>query len=306
MRVRTVLGTTGPAEQGHAPWSRPNARRDEAAGEANEAAGARSAMSTRVLDLRRCARRDPLPVLELGDVSATDLEAARTNWRERMASEHASARVFGALVGGMMNAGLPADETYRVADMVRQELDHARLCARVLVSLGAEPIATLSELPAVPEHTDATPLEAVLRNIISIGCCSETVAVALVATEREQAGPPQVRRVLDQILRDEIKHSRFGWRLMSRLAPSLTPAERSSLSDYLVDAFAHQIRFHAPFLDMPCATEAGLAIGAPHGRSNWLVFVATMEDIVVPGLERCGLAAAEAWRDVAPRERVAA
>ena len=115
-----------------------------------------------------------------------------------------------------------------------------------------------------------------------------------------------MRRVLDQILRDEIKHSRFGWRLISRLAPSLTPQERESLDEYLVDAFTHQIRFHAPFLDMPCADDAGLAIGAPHGRSNWLVFVATMDDIVVPGLERCGLAATRAWRSVTPRERVAA
>jgi hypothetical protein len=305
--MRAVLGAAGAAEQERfASWSRAHEKRRDEAREANEGAVPRCAMSSRILDLRRCARRDPLPVLDVGDVAALDLEAARTNWMERMASEHASARVFGALVAGMMNAGLPADETYRVADMVRQELDHARLCARVLVSLGAQPVAELAELPPVPEHADATPLEAVLRNVISIGCCSETVAVALVATEREQAGPPPVRRVLDQILRDEIKHSRFGWRLVSRLAPSLSPRERASLGDYLVDAFAHQIRFHAPFLDMPCASDAGLAIGAPHGRSNWLVFVSTMEEIVVPGLERCGLAAAEAWREVAPTARVAA
>lgn len=253
-------------------------------------------MST--LDLRRHVRRDPMPGFDLGDVSAADLEAARTNWRERMVSEHASARVFGALVGGMMRAGLPADETYRVAEMVRQELDHARLCARVLASLGGEPVAPMPELVELPDHADTTPLEGVLRNVISIGCCSETVAVALVATEREEAGPPAVRRVLDQILRDEIKHSRFGWRIASRLAPSLSAKERRSLSSYLVDAFAHQVRFHAPFLDMPCAEDAGRAIGAPHGRSSWLVFVSTMNDIVVPGLERCGLAAAEAWREV--------
>ena len=252
------------------------------------------------LDLRRFARRDPLPAIELGDVTPADLEAARANWKARMVSEHASARVFGALVGGMMRAGLAAEETYRVAEMVRQELDHARLCARVLHALGVEPVASLPRLAAVPDHADATPLEGVLRNVISIGCCSETVAVALVATEREQAGPPAVRRVLDQILRDEIKHSRFGWRILSRLAPSLSPVERASLNAYLVDAFAHQIQFHAPFLTMPCASDAGLAIGAPHGRSNWLVFVSTMTRIVVPGLEKCGLAGYDAWREVAP------
>lgn len=261
-------------------------------------------MST--LDLRRDARRGALGPLDLAGVSPVDLESARTNWKERMVSEHASARVFGELVGGMMRAGLPAEETYRVADMVRQELDHARLCAKVLVAIGVEPVADLPELVHVPSHEDATsPLEAVLRNVISIGCCSETVAVALVATERELAGPPALRRVLDQILRDEIKHSRFGWRLVSRLAPSLSARERASLGEYLVDAFAHQVRFHAPFLAMPCAGEQGLALGAPHGRSNWLVFTTTMDDIVVPGLERCGLPAREAWREVVGVDRAA-
>ena len=222
-------------------------------------------MTTRVLDLRRTARRATIPRLDVGEVTAADLEAARTNWRERMASEHASARVFGALVGGMMNAGLPAAETSRVANMVRQELEHAELCATVLTALGSEPVAQVAELAPVPEHADASPLEAILRNVISVGCCSETVAVALVATEREQAGPRPLRRVLDQILRDEIKHSRFGWRLVDRYAPALTAKERASLGDYLVDAFAHQIRFHAPFLAMPCASEAGVAIGRRTG-----------------------------------------
>ena len=262
-------------------------------------------MST--LDLRRHARRDPMPAFDVRGVLAADLDAARTNWKARMVSEHASARVFGTLVGGMMRAGLPADETYRVADMVRQELDHARLCARVLLALGVEPLAELPVLDVVPEHEDASsPLEAVLRNVISIGCCSETVAVALVATEREQAGPLALRRVLDQILRDEIKHSRFGWRLVSRLAPSLSNEGRASLDEYLVDAFAHQLRFHAPFLDMPCAGEEGVALGAPHGRSNWTVFVSAMNDIVVPGLAQCGLAAREAWREVSRPHREAA
>ena len=142
--------------------------------------------------------------------------------------------------------------------------------------------------------------------MISVRCCSETVAVALVATEREQAGPRPLRRVLDQILRGKIKHSRCGWRLVDRYALALTAKERASLGDSLVDAFAHQTRFHSPIFATPCASEAGVAIGAPHGRSNWLVFMSTMEMIVVPGLERCRLPAAEAWRALRQGERVVA
>lgn len=251
-------------------------------------------MST--LDLRKAARRDPIRPLDVAGVPASDLAAARANWRARMASEYASARIFGDLVGGMMRAGLPSDELRRVAAMAQQELDHGVLCARVLAALGVEPVADLPRLDETPVHADAsTPLEAVLRNVISIGCCSETVAVALVATEREQAGPPAVRKVLDQILRDEIKHSRFGWRILARHAPSLTTKERAGIDDYLADVFEHQLAFHGQFLAMPYAGEEGIGIGAPHGGSSWKVFLTTMDHVVVPGLDQCGLRAADAW-----------
>jgi hypothetical protein len=249
-----------------------------------------------MIDLRKETQRAPLPAIDVGDLDAADLEAARTNWRDRMVSEHASARVFAELLAPMMRAGCPASETRRVAQMAEQEIEHGLLCARVLVALGADPVAALPPLDEVPRHDGCSPIEAVLRNVISIGCCSETVAVALVATERELAGP--VRDVLDRILADEVKHSRFGWRMLARFAPALSKSERRSIDRYLVDVLAHQIRFHAPFLAMPNASRNGVAVGAPHGRSNWVVFVETMESIVVPGLEHAGFAARDAWEDV--------
>lgn len=250
-------------------------------------------MST--LDLRAHARRARVPRIDVSAIDPTELDAARTNWRERMASEHASARVFGALVGQMMQAGLPEAEIRRVGAMVEQELDHARLCAGILLALDGDPEAPYPRLDALPAHEDATPLEAVLRNVISIGCCSETVAVALVATEQAMAGPPPVQRVLRQILADEIKHARFGWRIVAKVAPELGGDERERLDEYLVDVFDHQLRFHAPFLSMPRAGRAGVAIGAPNGASNWACFLETTENVIVPGLERHGFAAARAW-----------
>lgn len=251
---------------------------------------------TPALDLRRDAARSPMRAIDVAGIPPADLAAARTNWRERMVSEHASARVFAALIGQMMRAGLPAAETRRVAQMAEQELDHGLLCARVLLALGGDPVAPLPRLDDVPPHDDATPLEAVLRNVISVGCCSETVAVALVGTERELAGPPVVRDVLDRILADEVKHSRFGWRIVARVAKELSPEERAGIDAYLVDAFAHQIRFHRPFLAMPSSGDAGVAVGAPHGPSSWLVFVRTMTEIVIPGLAHHGFASSRAWQ----------
>lgn len=272
------------------------------------AARAEAAMST--LDLRLHARRTPPLALDLSGVPEAELEAARKNWRERMVSEHASARVFAGLVAPMMRAGIPEAEVHRVSRMVTQELDHARLCARVLHALGGEPVAELPRLDEPPRHDGISPLAAVLRNVISVGCCSETVAVALVSTERELAGPPALRDVLDRILADEIKHSRLGWRLVARYAPALSARDREDVDLYLPDVFAHQLRFHAPFLEMGCASATGTAIGAPHGRSNWAVFLACFTQTIVPGLESVGLDARAAWEtavaEVAPRARARA
>lgn len=252
------------------------------------------------LDLRREVRRLPPLTVDVEGVSAGDRAAAIENWRNRMVSEHVSARVFGVLTAQMIGAGLPRGEIHRVSDMARQELDHGLACARVLAALGEAPVAALPVLDEVPLHEEVSPLEGVLRNVLSIGCASETVAVALVGTEREHAGmapsASAVRGVLDGILRDEVKHARFGWRLVARLAPSLDPPMRARLDAYLEDVFAHEMTFHAPFLRMPNADAPGLAIGAPHGRSSWAVFVDTMQEVVVPGLERHGFRAHDAWR----------
>jgi hypothetical protein len=249
------------------------------------------------LDLRKEAARAPLDV-PLGDVSEEERARALDSWLARMVSEHASARVFAALIPQMMRASLPRRTLRAVADMVGQELDHGVLCARVVRSLGGVPIAELPRLDEMPTHDDATPLAAVLRNIISVSCCSETVAVGLVGTERERARCAPLRKVLDQILSDEVKHARFGWKLVRELGPQLDPAVRDEVNAYLPLALGHQLDFHAPFLRMPAASDAAVGVGAPDGPSNWTVFARTMTETIVPGLDAAGFAANAAWAEV--------
>jgi hypothetical protein len=50
---------------------------------------------------------------------------------------------------------------------------------------------------------------------------------------------------------------------------------------------------------MPCSTDRAIAVGAPHGQASWAVFVDTMTGVVVPGLERLGFSAWNAWSDAA-------
>ncbi|MBK9258371.1 MAG: ferritin-like domain-containing protein [Polyangiaceae bacterium] len=247
------------------------------------------------LDLHREVRKNPLVIEGLDAIPDEERAVALSHWRSRMASEYASARVFAGLVPQLMRAGLAHGHIARVSAMVGQELDHGLLCARVVAALGADPQEASPELVDIPAHEDASPVEAVLRNVISVGCCSETVAVALVSTERAQATAPALKEVLERILSDEAKHSRFGWRLVAELAPRLDAKMRERLTAYLVAAFEHQIAFHGAFLRWPAQTDRAVAIGAADGPLNWSIFVDTMLEVVVPGLERHGLGARRAW-----------
>jgi len=250
------------------------------------------------LDLGGAARRVgfTLAAAELAGLDGRARAAAVATWRGRMVNEHASARVFTALSAQLGRAGL-ATAARAAAAMMADELRHAEQCAAVVEALGGAARAELPPLPAVPEHADADPLEAALRNVLSVSCLSETVAVALIDAERRGAGPPALARLLARILADEVGHARAGWRLLEELAPRLRPALRARLDDYLVLAFAHLVEHELAHLPArPAPSSAAEALGVCDGHGARQLFFATIEQVIVPGLQAHGLDAVGAWR----------
>jgi len=250
------------------------------------------------LDLRAEARAIhlALPAPRLADLDTHARGSAIATWRGRMVNEYASARVFTALADQLGRAGL-ASAAPRVHAMVAEEQRHGALCAAVVEALGADAVADVPPLAAVPEHADAAPLEAAVRNILSISCLSETVAVALIDAERRTAGPPELSTLLAEILADEVQHARTGWRLLADLAPTFDAPLRERLADWLVVAFAHlQDHELAHLPPRPSPSAAAEALGVCDGHAARALFFATVEQIIVPGLQAHGLAAADAWR----------
>ena len=210
-------------------------------------------------------------------------------WRRRMRDEHVSARIFAALIPQMMRAGINDARLSEVTGMVEDELYHARLSAGVVLTLGGAPVIALGALPQVPIHGDVAPLEALLRNTISISCLSETVGVARLEAERSNASGTAFRTTLKRILADEVRHARFGWRLLDQLVPTLPPTLHRRLSAYLVDAFCRLLSRRPA--DDPL---------------HDAIVRDTVHAIVVPGLEAHGFRAAEAWEKAQRRWRAAA
>lgn len=248
-----------------------------------------------VIDMRADAPQlqiDDLPVL-----SDEDRVAAQTTWRGRMVNEYVSSRVFGVLVGQLIAAGVRPTRVAEAATAVADELRHARSCASVLRALGGEPVADLPTLPEVPAHPDAGPLETALRNLLSVCCLSETVAVSLISAEFFELEGSTIGDVLKGILADEVRHSRLGWNLVAELMPQVDSAMRTRLNDYLRVALTHlrdHELSHLPPLRSP--SSAAEQVGVCDGLAARALFQDTVRDVILPALRERGLSGDAAWK----------
>lgn len=220
--------------------------------------------------------------------------AVIATWRGRMINEHGSSYVFAQLATQLAAIGL-ADEADEVERFAAEEREHGALCGAVVEAAGGEARAPALPIRELPAHADTTPRAAALRNIISICCMSETVAVSLIGAERLEMPPGPLRELLTKIWSDEVGHARFGWRLLARLYPELTAAEIDAIAHYLPLAFgsleAHELA-HIPLNEWP---DRGAAYGLCGGADARTLFFETVDEVIVPQLAALGLPAAQAW-----------
>ncbi len=246
-----------------------------------------------VLDLQ--AEAEPLAraLGALPPLSDDERDAAIATWRGRMINETISAQVFAALLQQALAAGLNGGWLRRIGDAITDELRHGRQCAALVVALGGSARAEVARLPAVPDHADADPAEALARNVLSVGCLSETVAVALIGAERLRTGHAALRETLSAILADEVQHSRLGWELLEALLPRLSAAARARLDAYLEVALRHLIaheQAHLPAADsVPSA--AAEAVGVCGGAEAHSLLYGAIDEVILPRLRQLGIAA---------------
>ncbi|MFT5683373.1 MAG: hypothetical protein ACI8RZ_004304, partial [Myxococcota bacterium] len=191
-------------------------------------------MTAHRLDLRALAQphRPRLPSSE------GFRDAAIATWRGRMINEHGSAEVFEVLAEQLEAAGVAPHHIAHCRKFAAEERHHGTLCGAVVEALGGRAVADVPPPEPVPRHPEVSPLEGALRNLLSICCLSETVAVALIGAEREEMPEGELRELLTLIWADECGHANFGWRLLPELLGD-DGAMKARLSDYLVIALAH-------------------------------------------------------------------
>ncbi len=278
------------------PWGPPTPPAYDEDDEREPASGPRSRQSRDgVFDLRVAARAlapdVPCPANDTERLNAIE------TWRARMVNEATSAVVFEALARQLEDAGVDAEWRVACAGFAGEERRHGLLCGAVVEALGGEAIAPHKPEEAFPRHRDVSALEGALRNVLSVGCLSETVAVSLIGAERYEMREGALRDLLTGIWSDEIGHARFGWRFVEAHLGSLDAAARARLTRYLRVAFRELERHELAHL--PVSARAGVSgadLGLCDGRAARNLFYATVTDVIVPRLDALGLDATLAWR----------
>ncbi len=246
------------------------------------------------VDLRRTARRlaPAIPAAR----SARLRDAAVRTWRGRMFHEHVSSAVFVALAAQMRGAGFAESQVRACAGFAREERRHGVLCGAVVEALGADAIHEGAAPPPVPRHGGVSAREAVVMNLLSIGCMSETVAVALIAAEREQMPAGPLRDLLTRIWADEIGHARFGWRVVASELAGMDGAARGRVAAYLPHAFEHLLLHELAHLRPGSPIAGGEALGVCDGGAARRLFLDVVGRVIVPALESAGMPARRAWK----------
>lgn len=241
------------------------------------------------LDLRTLSR----PLAPTITVEPELRGAAIATWHGRMINEYSSAPVFAGLARQLAAADAAPALVAEVLKMADEEHHHGVLCGAVVEALGGQAVGTTHPEVPLPEHADVDRFEAVTRNLLSVCCLSETVAVALIGAERLEMPEGPLRDVLSSILADEVGHARLGWRWLASAQSRLDPTRRARLGRYLQVAFAHLETHELSQLIPGGPVEPTL--GLCDGGAARTLFQATITEVIVPRLEALGLPAASAW-----------
>jgi hypothetical protein len=239
---------------------------------------------------RRAPSFDPAPY------GAAALARARHLWTVRATAEHESALIFAGLLPFALEAKASLDAQTVLVGMAEDELRHAAICAEVARRLGGEPPPPA---PTTIARSGRPIEEQLIRHVIYGNCMTETVNAARLVDASEQARDPFLRGALLELLADEVRHAKFGFVLLADWTSFIAshPEVRRAIDEFLPAAFRALERT----LSGAGASRAGfgdddLALGSPDPGRLAEVFYRTVEEAVVPGLERAGFAASAAWQ----------
>jgi len=205
-------------------------------------------------------------------------------WFQRERIEVEAASVFADLAEQLEGSVSRAS-----SDASSDELRHADMCRELVEGLAPgvhPPVARARRRILLAPHS-LPPARRGLYGAVALGCVTESLSVALLMEIQGRATDGKVAETAHAILKDEIRHSRFGWGALARAHSGgdiswLVP----HLPAMIAGALAEETETSSPSL-APSGSLEGYGILSPARARE--VCMSALTDIVVPGFAHFGL-----------------
>ncbi len=227
------------------------------------------------------------------------LARAERLWTVRQVAEEDSVLIYAEVLLMGARAGISRATRAVLVGMAQDEARHGEICRGVVAALSSG--GTMATRPAAAPalRASARPVEEVfLRQLIFGNCMTETLNVSRLVDMTEIATDPFMREALRQLLADEVKHAAFGYQVLEEWRPwlALHPDAVRAIDAFLPGAF-RQLERDLSGVGAPTDGYGpeDAALGSPDPAKLAEVFFHTVEEAIVPGLDRFGFAASAAW-----------
>jgi len=226
-------------------------------------------------------------------------ERVQHEWLRRVEAEYRSAAIAQHLTLWLTQIGASPDLVRMGLRIAADEITHAELSHRTYVAARGTDVPRIArESLQLPRH-DGEPLERdVTRICLEVFCLGETVAVPLFKSLREACTVPVAKRVLDRVLRDEVRHRDFGWTTLSWLLELPSANELRALIEAELPACFARIRaVYAPgFARSSVNIDArDRAWGLMPSARYATVLERTLDRDWIPRFRKLGFDAKRAW-----------
>jgi hypothetical protein len=144
-------------------------------------------------------------------------ETVRVEWLRRVQAEYTSAAVTQHFTLWLMQIGASPDLVRAGLRIAWDEMIHSRMSHECYVAAGGEAAPQLQREQLGLRPSDEPLEHDVTRVAVSTFCIGETVAVPLFKNLRQVCKIAPARKVLDRVLRDEVRHRDFGWTVLGWL-----------------------------------------------------------------------------------------
>lgn len=235
-------------------------------------------------------------------------DAVRIEWRRRVEAEYRSATVTQHLTLWLMEIAASPDLIKGGLRIAWDEMVHARMSHDAYLAAGGDRPPELARERLGLRRTESEPLEHdVTRVCLNSFCLGETVAVPLFKNLRQHCSVLPARKVLDRVLRDEVRHRDFGWALLGWLLLETPGGEGlRQIAETALPRFFAGLRnaYGEPIRHLDTIPDADRAWGLMPPAEYAATVERTLVRDWIPRFEKLGIDAERAWR--AARESAAA